>query len=939
MPPWDKYAAPSVPQAPAFVVPPDPSRLAAQQAEEARKLRDQQIQEEANARAAAAATREATTYNATHNPDGTPKPNTDKPTKATEDENKSGAFYQRALRAVQSYDKQGLGPRSMVGQGIADLGGEGFLRALPDEIGDSSGRRISEQNKLEFASALLRSDSGANAPEPEVARLVDTYFPKPGETDPDILANYAAARKQALDALRARAGVLAKDLPSYSFGKDWGYDEENGLKGTVTDEGAPVAAMAATAGTPPPSGPGGPGNGFFTGDYSPRALMRGLAQGAGSLVSGVADIPGLLGGNLLGNGLYSALGYDQSYDMGDSAKNLLGLPDNPNPISAAIQRGGAGALTGAGAARGAAVLASSPTAVNVLGTLAENPLLQTAGGAMAGGAGAATREMGGGPVAQLGAAVAGGALGYGGASALARTRTPRLPSSVMAAADRQKIRMLPADVGGTGTRMMSGALGRTLGGVPMADSAERSLASAAAARTDAASRIGRISDETGAGQAAQRGARSFIANSERRGGDLFDNISVQSKALAETGNTRGALAEIVRGMESNPGLSKLWTGHPRLRSTLEALTAKETAADQQLALIEAGERLTAARQRVNSSTGDTNSAQEFDAAKKAYNEAAQRAKTPPQDGSFSWEDMKRLRTIVGQIVGKPGLSADGSDIAAMRNFYGALTSDMEATASAAGPRALSEFRRANQYWRGRQDRIDNVLSGVLGNDLQKGEAAAFEQINRWAQAKGGDFNRLSRTIRSLPEDEANEVRASIIGRMGQARPNQQNADGLQFSPATFSTQWASLSPRAKSTLFPNMTHRRDLDDIATVMDNMKRAGEFSNFSNTSLGTNLAAHAAGMMSAPITTILLTAGEFGLGKLLASPKFARWIATTPQNTGAMPRHIARLGTIAARDSSLAGDARQLQASLQEAFRASPGRAAADDEPDRRRVPPRN
>jgi hypothetical protein len=165
----------------------------------------------------------------------------------------------------------------------------------------------------------------------------------------------------------------------------------------------------------------------------------------------------------------------------------------------------------------------------------------------------------------------------------------------------------------------------------------------------------------------QRGAEKFLTRSEERVGELYDAISVPPKAQAQTTNTKAALAEIIKGFESNPELSRIWTGHPRLAATLEALSAKE------------GQKTVgpAGYPRFQKQVGNG----KF------------------EGGNLAWEDMKRLRTIVGQIVGKPGLESDGAADAAMRKFYGALTTDMEATATKTGPRALTEFNRATQYWR------------------------------------------------------------------------------------------------------------------------------------------------------------------------------------------------------------------------------------------------
>jgi len=518
------------------------------------------------------------------------------------------------------------------------------------------------------------------------------------------------------------------------------------------------------------------------------------------------------------------------------------------------------------------------------------------------------------------------------------------------AAARQDITMMPADVGGTGTRMASGIVRRTLGEIPMAEGARKAVASAANARDRVAGSIGRVTDEVGAGQAAQRGAKAFIRNSEARAEQLYETISVPATASAQTGNTRTALAELTKGLESNPRLSRIWTGNAKLKATLNALMPLETEASRAAAASKADDAVVAAQQGLQGAKADLDRVFSVAHAKglrlpelspSAVREArvavsnaegglskAMADKSslldahakPIEDGSVSWDDMKRLRSIVGKIVGQPGLSADGHTTAALRKFYGALSSDMEVTATAAGPRALTEFRRATQYFRGRSDRIDNVLSGVLGSDMQKGGEAAFQQINRWAAKGSGDSRSLARALRSMPADEAGTVRATVFSRMGQSSPGRQNADGLEFSPAEFGTQWNKMSNRAKSFLLPDAKHRADMNDIAVAMDGMKRAGQYANTSNTSLGVNAAAHASGMLAAPLLTAAIAGGEFSMGVLLSSPRVARALVRMPKTAspGAVRSTISHLGAIAKNEPAwVASEIGVLQRHLENTF----------------------
>lgn len=712
-------------------------------------------------------------------------------------------------------------------------------------------------------------------------------------------------------------------------------DEQAGLTGGVTDDSPVVAPVAPANGAP--SGGGGPGGG----------VSDGLLQGVGSIVEGAASIPAIVV-DPIATTLGRALGYgDYTSDFASQVRGDLGLPANQDRTANALIKGGTSALTGSWLARGASALAGSQPVRNALASFGATPARDAAAGVGAAAGGEIGQEVGGTPGRVIGT-LAGGVGGYGAGSALARQAGGiRTPNALAAAADRQGVDLLPADVGGVGTRMATGAVGRTLGGIPLAEGAERSIATAAGARNRVAANVGDVSDPAGAGQAARRGFSEFTKSSAARAGQLFERVSVPADAKVQLGNTRQALGDVTRGMQSNPELSKLWASHPKLRASLEALTPTDVAPQGRQAFIEASDKLSKAQDAYQVARSNVTSPAEQNAARQAVEQARSEvqaaqevAATPPQGGELSWNDMKRFRSIVGEIIGQPGVAADGSDVAGLRKLYGALSSDMEVSAARAGPKALQEFRRANQYWRGRESRLEDVFSTLLGKRDQRSDEAVFKQINSWAQSGGSDFSRLARTIRSMPEDEANTVRATIIQRMGMASPARGGED--VFTPDVFSTQWNGLNSRAKTVLFPNKQHRQDLEDIASITTAMKRAGEYRNFSNTALGANLTGTGLTALSGPaglLTAAAYSGATFSLGKLLASPRFARVLASTKSlpEAEAGRKLSQQLTVIAARDPALRADAKGLQEYLNQAFAQSPTRAAANDEPNRRREPP--
>lgn len=695
-----------------------------------------------------------------------------------------------------------------------------------------------------------------------------------GRTDPDPSGPpLNPQQQQAYDAFNA-ANPNATPDQLRAFGTSIGVNIDNA--------DAIIAARQQGAGVLP-----GSAAVYKTPDISDARGHGGAGEQVDAAIRGIADVPTMgladeisaLGDTVTRGGTYDEnLRRQRAIDEYDSQNNFgfrtLGQLGGGLMLPSAGLRSGIGRLAGEGAGYGAAYGFGSGE-----GDIVDRGRNALVGGAIGGAGAAAAGGVGNALVSRFrrpGVGQAATDAVQAGEDVVPNT-TPSSQAdryALMQAADRVGVQMMPADVGGVGTRMAAGAVGRTLGGIPMAEGADRAIGTAQAARDRIAGTLGTIADDAGAGQAAQRGARRFIDATQKRAGTLYERIPIQPGRRVVLGNTRQALGELTQGLESNPELSKLWTENPRLKATLDALTVKT-------------------EPMVAGSPGAT---------------PVKQIGTAIEGGNLSWQDMKRFRSIVGEIAGRPSLGDDGNQIAAMRKLYGALSEDMRATAQAEGPAALKAFNRANDYYRGREARIDGVLSDILGADFSKGEQAAFEQINRWAQRSGGDARQLGIALRSLGED-ADTIRASLIGRMGQATPGRQNADGLVFSPAEFVTQWNKLSPRAKSSLFPNAEHRQALNDLARVNAGMKRATQFSNFSNTSIGTNAVAHVAGLVTNPLATIVIAGGEFGAGKLLASPRFARWLARAPKERN--PRlHIQRLSTIAGREPAIAQEALGLQ-----------------------------
>lgn len=430
---------------------------------------------------------------------------------------------------------------------------------------------------------------------------------------------------------------------------------------------------------------------------------------------------------------------------------------------------------------------------------------------------------------------------------VAKATAKTLNQDFGAAADRQGIDYMAADLPkATKSKFATALSNLTLGGIPLAEQGERNIGTAGNAVERIAGDMGSVADKTGAGQAAQRGSRKFVDQSGAMLDTLESKIPIPSNAPAVVGNTRGALTGLAKSFSSNPKLAAAFAD-PKIAKFLDALTPQTT--KEATGVLDASG---------NPVTRDVT-----------------------HGGGLSWNDLRDFRTRVGQIIGQPGLTSDGAQIGQLRALYGALSDDIRQTASGYGPQAEKSWTRWNNYARARANRIENVVSLIVGKSDDKGGQSAFEALQRLASDKGGDPVKLAQALRSMPQDEASSVRATMLDEFGKASAGQQNAAGDVFSPAQFVTNWNKLSDRAKNVLFTG-DHRAAIDDVVKVVSGMKASTKFANTSKTGIGVIASTHTIPMLLAnPVVGALDMALQYGSGKLLASPSFARKLAATPLN----------------------------------------------------------
>lgn len=465
----------------------------------------------------------------------------------------------------------------------------------------------------------------------------------------------------------------------------------------------------------------------------------------------------------------------------------------------------------------------------------------------------------------LGAATA-GVLGVAG-ERLA-SRAPAVPTEgqeVLAAAQRQRIDPLPADVGGPSVRRLTSAAAQApVSAAPVIKAGARVVEQAQAARDRIAAKVGQALDPEAAGQTGIAGARSYIANS-RTGVN-----AAYAAAESAAGDSRVPATKAIEVLDRNISeLSETPGGTPAL-TQLQGL-----------------------RDALSS-------------------------------GDVSVAGLRRMRTVLRDQFMKDGLR--GSDTERrVGQVMDAAREDVTNGLTAAGkPGAASLFARADAAHAERVQTIDQVIKPLIGT--REAPKSGEQVIKTLTADLHGNNARAVRFLRALPPEEQANTRASIIGAMGNAMPGAQNAQGTAFSLPAFLTHWNKMGDTAKRAYFGDEA-RAALNDLAKVAEGTKQAQSYANRSNSSGGIwgNLGLLAGTAAASPVAAGSGLAAQLIGGHLLASPRFARWLARAPRTALSAPAYVERLSRIARAEPQIANEVLQLQQRLAEAF--NPTRLAAD------------
>jgi hypothetical protein len=211
---------------------------------------------------------------------------------------------------------------------------------------------------------------------------------------------------------------------------------------------------------------------------------------------------------------------------------------------------------------------------------------------------------------------------------------------------------------------------------------------------------------------------------------------------------------------------------------------------------------------------------------------------PAQSKPLTWQDVKAIRTQIGEHMEEPQPVGDTSYVA-LKRLYGSLSNDLQSAAAGQGSAAQDAFNQASALTSSGHSFIEGTLSKVMQGDKISPEQAANGALN-----SGNLGGTLLQSIRSQMPTGADELAAAKLRDMVQALPGRQTAD-MPTSATTFSTSLNQMSPEARQALFGAIEPK--LSALQTVAERGKET--FARYGNPS-GTSGASAHLGLLTAPV-----------------------------------------------------------------------------------------
>lgn len=274
------------------------------------------------------------------------------------------------------------------------------------------------------------------------------------------------------------------------------------------------------------------------------------------------------------------------------------------------------------------------------------------------------------------------------------------------------------------------------------------------------------------------------------------------------------------------------------------------------------------------------------------------------------QGLKDIRTAIGREIGdlkqarKMG-EPRSQDEAMLSRLYDALSRDMHSflQTTPQGRRASGMIKAVDEAYRAHIEELRKPLSKIYGDKVQPIEA--MDRLTKAAER--GDLQSLRAFMRVMTE-KADPVRAatSIIVHA---------TDGAQ-SLQSFIKGFQSIPKDSRNVLFGTPEGKQLRAELETLERVGLRLAPYADSARSGGGVDLTRKsnillAVGAMSHMWATMGTAIGAAGVSKFMASPRYLRWLTSTPKvMTGGLSskeaaQHVARLQAITASDPQFGSD----------------------------------
>ena len=276
-------------------------------------------------------------------------------------------------------------------------------------------------------------------------------------------------------------------------------------------------------------------------------------------------------------------------------------------------------------------------------------------------------------------------------------------------------------------------------------------------------------------------------------------------------------------------------------------------------------------------------------------------------GGMEFDGVRRVISDLGAEAFSPDMISNNLS-SVLKNIRAEAREDLNTAVRRTGDRrTIKRLNDANLFWQNRVETVHDILEPIMGAGKSGEDVVAA--IMQMAQGRRGGVRRLSGLFNALPPKAADNARATLIQTLGQAKAGAQGAEGGVFSPSTFLTNWNNMGPEGKNALVGNNPAvKRHLQNLARLAEARKATENLANTSSTARARNVsdyieraaratagAAQGAAYLGGAVfdlgTTLAFAALDYGAGRLLSSPEFARIVADASKTPAAAASSAAR------------------------------------------------